>query len=71
VIVDGNPGIIKGVTPTGDLRVCLNSTAAAVAGVPVPADDPNVATASSIEAAPEELTEICLKPGTISLGYRR
>ena len=49
VIVDGKPGIIKGITPTGDLRVCLNSTGAT--------DAPNVA------------TEICLKPGTISLGY--
>ncbi len=53
VIVDGNPGIIKGITPTGDLRVCLNSTETAVAGVPAPAF----------------LREICLKPGTISLGY--
>jgi BirA family biotin operon repressor/biotin-[acetyl-CoA-carboxylase] ligase len=53
VIVDGKPGIIKGITPTGDLRVCLNSTETAVAGVPAPAF----------------LREICLKPGTISLGY--
>lgn len=45
VIVDGTPGIITGVTPTGELRVCLNSAKAA--------------------------SEICLKPGTISLGYRR
>ncbi len=44
VIVDGTPGIITGVTPTGELRVCLNSTKAP--------------------------SEICLKPGTISLGYR-
>ncbi len=44
VIVDGNPGIITGVTPIGDLRICLNSATAP--------------------------TEICLKPGTISLGYR-
>lgn len=58
VLVDGNPGIITGVTPTGELRVCLNSlnsTKAAVAGVPAPAS----------------LTEICLKPGTIRLGYHR
>lgn len=55
VIVDGKPGIIKGITPTGDLRVCLNSTETAVAGV----------TGSTF------LREICLKPGTISLGYRR
>lgn len=54
VIVDGNPGTITGVTPTGELRVCLNSTETAVGGVP----------------APTALTEICLKPGTISLGYR-
>ena len=25
ITVDGNPGMITGVTPTGDLRVCLNS----------------------------------------------
>ena len=44
VTVDGKPGIIAGVTPTGELRICLNS---------------------------DEVTrEICLKPGTISLGYR-
>lgn len=44
VIVDGNPGTITGVTPTGDLQVCLNS---------------------------DKVTrEICLKLGTISLGYR-
>ncbi len=58
VLVDGNPGTITGVTPTGELRVCLNSlnsTKATVAGVPAPAS----------------LTEICLKPGTIRLGYRR
>jgi BirA family biotin operon repressor/biotin-[acetyl-CoA-carboxylase] ligase len=57
VIVDGNPGTIRGVTPSGELRVGLNplnSTEAAVAGVPA--------------SAP--LTEIYLKPGTISLGYR-
>jgi BirA family biotin operon repressor/biotin-[acetyl-CoA-carboxylase] ligase len=45
ILVDGMPGIITGVTTTGELRVCLNSTKAA--------------------------SEICLKPGTISLGYRR
>jgi BirA family transcriptional regulator, biotin operon repressor / biotin---[acetyl-CoA-carboxylase] ligase len=44
VIVDGNVGIITGVTPTGELSICLNSATAP--------------------------TEICLKPGTISLGYR-
>jgi BirA family biotin operon repressor/biotin-[acetyl-CoA-carboxylase] ligase len=48
VIVDGNPGIVTGVTATGELRVCLNSL-------------------NSREAA----SEICLKPGTISFGYRR
>lgn len=44
VVVDGNPGIITGVTPAGELRVSLRSKNAS--------------------------TEICLKPGTISLGYR-
>ncbi|NER25177.1 MAG: biotin--[acetyl-CoA-carboxylase] ligase [Symploca sp. SIO1C2] len=39
VIVDGQPGIITGVTPTGELQVSFNSS------------------------------EICLKPGTFSLGY--
>ncbi len=48
VIVDGKPGTITGVTPTGELRVCLNSL-------------------NSTDAT----SEICLKPGTISLGYRR
>ena len=43
VIVDGHPGMITGVTPSGELRICLNSAAAPI--------------------------EICLKPGTISLGY--
>lgn len=43
VLVDGKPGIVQGVTPTGELRVSLNTTKA--------------------------LAEICLKPGTISLGY--
>ena len=43
VIVDGKPGIVTGVTPTGDLRVSLISG--------------------------EEISEIHLKPGTISLGY--
>lgn len=43
VIVDGNPGMITGVTPSGELRICLNSAATPI--------------------------EICLKPGTISLGY--
>jgi BirA family biotin operon repressor/biotin-[acetyl-CoA-carboxylase] ligase len=57
VIVDGTPGTITGVTPTGELRVCLDSTAA-VAGVPAPAD------------APLTPTEIYLQPGTISLGYQ-
>ncbi len=47
VIVDGKPGIVTGVTPTGELRVSLKSL-------------------NSTEAA----SEICLQPGTISLGYR-
>jgi biotin-(acetyl-CoA carboxylase) ligase len=45
VVVDGCPGVVVGVAPTGDLRVCLHSSAAA--------------------------SEICIKPGTISLGYDR
>lgn len=54
ISVDGTPGIITGVTPTGELRVCLlNSAKAAV--------EP-----TSSFGMP---TEICLKPGTISLGY--
>lgn len=53
VIVDGNPGIITGVTPTGELRVSLTSKEVAVAGAPEQAS----------------LREICLKPGTIGLGY--
>jgi BirA family biotin operon repressor/biotin-[acetyl-CoA-carboxylase] ligase len=48
VVVEGNPGVIAGISPTGELRVCLNPTVAASL-------TPN---------------EICLKPGTISLGYR-
>ncbi len=44
VIFDGKPGTIAGVTPRGELRICLNSG--------------------------EIASEICLKPGTISLGYR-
>lgn len=47
VIVDGTPGTVIGITPTGELRVGLS------AGVPTSAG----------------LTEIHLKPGTISLGY--
>ena len=47
VIVDGKPGIVTGVTPTGELRVSLKSL-------------------NSTEVA----SEICLKPSTISLGYR-
>jgi len=43
IIVDGSPGVIVGVTPTGDLRVRLQSVAVT--------------------------TEMCIKPGTISLGY--
>lgn len=44
IIFEGNPATIAGVTPSGELRICLNS-----AEIP---------------------KEICLKPGTISLGYR-
>lgn len=60
VIVDGNPGVITGVTPTGELRVCLNSTATVVGG-----------SAPDVAAAKSKLMEIYLKPGTISLGYHR
>ena len=70
VLVDGNPGIIKGVTPTGDLRIYLNSTSA-VPGVAASAEAPKLTITSPSQTAPKEFTEICLKPGTISLGYRR
>lgn len=43
VMVDGNPGIITGVTPKGELQVCITCA--------------------------EITKEICLQPGTISLGY--
>jgi BirA family biotin operon repressor/biotin-[acetyl-CoA-carboxylase] ligase len=55
VIVDGNPGIITGVTATGELRVSLTSKEVSVAG-------------KNEQAL---LKEICLKPGTIGLGYTR
>lgn len=58
VIVDGNPGIITGVTSTGELRVCLNSL-----------NSKQTTVGSAI--ASTSSTEICIKPGTISLGYRR
>jgi BirA family biotin operon repressor/biotin-[acetyl-CoA-carboxylase] ligase len=45
IVVDGCPGVVVGVSPTGDLRVRVQSLAAK--------------------------SEICLKPGTISLGYDR
>ncbi|NET06677.1 MAG: biotin--[acetyl-CoA-carboxylase] ligase [Merismopedia sp. SIO2A8] len=53
VIVEGKPGIVTGVTTTGELRVQLNLTEAMVAQLPAPAS----------------ITEISLQPGTISLGY--
>lgn len=43
VTIDGNSGQIVGITPTGQLRVQMNT--------------------------PQQ-TEICLEPGTVSLGYR-
>lgn len=46
VEIDGNSGVVVGVTPTGELRVQLNSI-------------PGSATSR----------EVCIKPGTISLGY--
>lgn len=60
VIVDGNSGVITGVTPTGELRVCLNSTATVAEEF-----------ASDVVNPQPTLTEIYLKPGTISLGYHR
>lgn len=53
ITVEGNPGIITGVTATGELRVRLISPNPDV----TPTNSPTV-------------TEITLKPGTISLGYR-
>lgn len=54
VTVGGNSGTVTGVSPTGELRVCLDSTpSAAIAGEPP----------STV------MTEIGLKPGTIGLGY--
>jgi BirA family transcriptional regulator, biotin operon repressor / biotin---[acetyl-CoA-carboxylase] ligase len=89
VIVDGTPGIVTGVTPTGELRVRLGSTDAetrsplavrcarslpsttAVGQSCTSADVPEIVTASSYSATSPTTTptEICLKPGTISLGY--
>ncbi|NEP00445.1 MAG: biotin--[acetyl-CoA-carboxylase] ligase [Symploca sp. SIO2E9] len=53
VVVEGKPGIVTGVTTTGELRVQLNLTEAIVAQLPTP----------------PSLTEISLQPGTIGLGY--
>ncbi len=53
VTVDGNSGTVTGVSPTGELRVCLDSTQSEIA----------------VQSAPTLMTEICLKPGTIGLGY--
>lgn len=74
VIVDGTPGIVTGVTPTGELRVRLNSIQAHTS-----TDGSKIATANSDEAnSPDEQAtsmprarEICLKPGTINLGYHQ
>ncbi|MGB3403296.1 MAG: biotin--[acetyl-CoA-carboxylase] ligase [Microcoleaceae cyanobacterium] len=46
VEIDGNSGVVIGVTPTGELRVQLDS----------------IPSSASIR-------EVCIKPGTISLGY--
>ncbi len=62
VIIDGNPGTITGVTPTGDLQVRLHTTSATA--------ESTGASPSSVKAVSLTPTEICLKPGTISLGYR-
>lgn len=53
VTVEGNPGTVIGVTPTGELRVRLRSLDPSMTGTNSPTP-----------------TEITLKPGTISLGYR-
>lgn len=53
VVVEGKPGMITGVTTTGELRVQLNLTEAMVME----------------SVAPASLTEISLQPGTINLGY--
>jgi BirA family biotin operon repressor/biotin-[acetyl-CoA-carboxylase] ligase len=74
VNVDGTPGIITGVTPTGELRVRLHSIQAHTS-----TDGSQIATAHSDEAnfPGEKATsiprgrEICLKPGTINLGYHQ
>lgn len=54
VSVNGKPGVITGVKPTGELQVRLHSQ-------PASADDQ--------VSAPVPLKEIFLKPGTINLGY--
>lgn len=74
VIVDGTPGIVTGVTPTGELQVRLNSIQAQAY---TSTDGSKIATTNSNEAnsSDEKATsmprarEIYLKPGTINLGY--
>ncbi|HEY9600092.1 MAG TPA: biotin--[acetyl-CoA-carboxylase] ligase [Allocoleopsis sp.] len=75
VIVDGTPGIVTGVTPTGELRVRLNSIEAHTSTE----DGSQIATTNSDGAnSPDEQAtsmprarEIYLKPGTINLGYHQ
>ncbi|QIZ71904.1 biotin--[acetyl-CoA-carboxylase] ligase [Oxynema aestuarii] len=52
-IVEGRPGIITGVSPTGQLQVTLSSTAS-------PSED---------RSRDRNPSEILLQPGTINLGY--
>jgi len=76
VMVDGTPGIVTGVTPTGELRVRLNSIQTQAH---TPNDGSKIATTNSDEAnfPDEKVTpmprgrEIYLKPGTINLGYHQ
>lgn len=56
--IDGKPGIITGVAPTGELRVKLNPPPLAPAG-----------SGGVTKEVPPSESEIYLKPGTISLGY--
>lgn len=57
VVINGISGIITGITPNGELRVCLSP------------DTVNTASANGVRSPLP--TEIVLRPGTISLGYRR
>jgi BirA family biotin operon repressor/biotin-[acetyl-CoA-carboxylase] ligase len=56
ITIDGKPGTIIGVSPKGELRVCLQT------------EGSEVASASQITSSND--LEVLLKPGTISLGYK-